>query len=323
MSGSIVSNYGIGDVNFDNLMSTVDAQRIGYHALTLTNYDTTTAPQIAAGSKIEVNGALYKFDSAETITGSPSDGDVYILLESEAGTASGATTDSTGYPVGTTTITLASAGTGTILVGDRVTFGSDTVKYIVTSGDADVSNGGTITIESPGIYTAIPASATSITVYGGAITASYTNTAPTWSDSKQGWYDAGGNKRYCEFIMDKSGSSYSNKRTYLKDPLKKIDSIDINSFLTQSIGSSGYVKIGELYIQWGVDTNPSTGGATQNFSITFPNNCYGVYHSGISFQNAVGDWRSSYPTNVTTSSFDWAFYGTIGTNTVYWYAIGN
>lgn len=86
-----------------------------------------------------------------------------------AGTGASATTDNTGYAVGATTITLASAGTGTILAGDVVSFAGDSNKYVVASGDGDVSNGGTITLVEPGLRVAIPASATAITV-----TASYT-----------------------------------------------------------------------------------------------------------------------------------------------------
>ncbi len=80
-----------------------------------------------------------------------------------AGTASGATTDATGYAVGLKTVTLASAGTGTILVGDIITFAGDAQTYAVTAGDADVSNGGTISFE-PGLKVAIPAGATAITL---------------------------------------------------------------------------------------------------------------------------------------------------------------
>ena len=80
------------------------------------------------------------------------------------GTASGATTDASGYSEGDTTITLASAGTGTILAGDVITFAGDSNKYLVTSGDSDVSNGGTITIAAPGLKQDIAASATAITV---------------------------------------------------------------------------------------------------------------------------------------------------------------
>jgi hypothetical protein len=149
------------------------------------------------------------------------DGTVYICLVPQLGTASGATTDATGYSIGTTTITLASAGTGTILAGDRVQFAGDTASYKVTSGDADVSNGGSITIESPGLLQAIPASTTAITVLNGSITAAFTATAPTWSDSKQGWYGTGGqaNYRYTNVKMTKASTSYSGKEIF---PIPKI-----------------------------------------------------------------------------------------------------
>jgi len=80
------------------------------------------------------------------------------------GTGASATTNNAGYAIGATTITLASAGTGTILAGDVITFAGDTNKYVVESGDADVSGGGTITLAAPGLRQAIAASATAITV---------------------------------------------------------------------------------------------------------------------------------------------------------------
>lgn len=80
------------------------------------------------------------------------------------GTAASATTNAAGYAVGATTITLASAGTGTIVVGDSVTFTGDTNQYVVVSGDASTADGGTITIAAPGLRQAIPAAATNITV---------------------------------------------------------------------------------------------------------------------------------------------------------------
>jgi hypothetical protein len=80
MAGSKLNTYGVGDVNLTNIMQVLDACRIGFHAVSLTEWATTTAPKIAAGSKIEVNGAIYKFDADETITGSPSNGTVYIKL---------------------------------------------------------------------------------------------------------------------------------------------------------------------------------------------------------------------------------------------------
>ncbi len=80
------------------------------------------------------------------------------------GTGASATTNNAGYAVGATTITLASAGTGTIVAGDVITFAGDTNKYVVVTGDADVSGGGTVVIQAPGLRQAIPASTTAITV---------------------------------------------------------------------------------------------------------------------------------------------------------------
>lgn len=80
------------------------------------------------------------------------------------GTASSATTNNAGYAVGATTITLASVGTGTFIAGDIVTFAGDTNKYLLVSGDADVSGGGTIVLAEPGLRVAIAASTTAITV---------------------------------------------------------------------------------------------------------------------------------------------------------------
>lgn len=80
------------------------------------------------------------------------------------GTGLNATTNAAGYAVGSTVITLAAAGTGEIKAGDVITFAGDTNKYVVAIGDADVSNGGTITLNEPGLRVAIPAAATAITV---------------------------------------------------------------------------------------------------------------------------------------------------------------
>jgi hypothetical protein len=81
-----------------------------------------------------------------------------------AGTGASSTTNNAGYAIGATTITLASAGTGTILADDVITFAGDTNQYVVVTGDADVSGGGTVVIEAPGLRKAIPAVATAITV---------------------------------------------------------------------------------------------------------------------------------------------------------------
>lgn len=81
------------------------------------------------------------------------------------GTGASATTNNAGYAVGSTALTLAAAGTGTLLAGDVVTFAGDTAnKYIVASGDTDVSDGGTLTVAAPGIRVAMSAATKAITV---------------------------------------------------------------------------------------------------------------------------------------------------------------
>lgn len=87
-----------------------------------------------------------------------------VQADRTAGTGASATTNNAGYAIGATTITLASAGTGTIIAGDIVTFAGDANKYLIKTGDADVSNGGTIVLQEPGLRQAIPAAATAITV---------------------------------------------------------------------------------------------------------------------------------------------------------------
>jgi hypothetical protein len=76
------------------------------------------------------------------------------------GTGTLYTTDTAGYAVGATTITLIT-GSGTILAGDTVTFAGDTNKYLVTTG---IAAPGAITIAKPGLKVAIAASATALTV---------------------------------------------------------------------------------------------------------------------------------------------------------------
>jgi len=79
------------------------------------------------------------------------------------GTAASATTDTAGYAKGATSITLAVAGTGTIIAGDFISFAGDSRSYRVVTGAGAVS-GATIVIAEPGLQEAIPAAATAITV---------------------------------------------------------------------------------------------------------------------------------------------------------------
>ena len=77
-----------------------------------------------------------------------------------------ATTDAAGYSVNDTVITLSATGTGNISAGKKVKFAGDPNEYTLTAGDTDVSDGGTLTLEAPGLLQSIPASATAITQVG-------------------------------------------------------------------------------------------------------------------------------------------------------------
>ena len=91
------------------------------------------------------------------------------VVTSTAGTGATVKTNTAGYAIGATTITLKSTGgTGTVVAGDVITFAGDTNQYVVTSGDSDISNGGTITIADPGLRKAIAASETAITIVAAA-----------------------------------------------------------------------------------------------------------------------------------------------------------
>lgn len=80
------------------------------------------------------------------------------------GTGNGLKTDSAGYAVGSTSINVATDGSGTIVAGDVITFSSDpTHKYVVVSG-GDMDSGGTVVIAEPGLRTAIPAAQDDITI---------------------------------------------------------------------------------------------------------------------------------------------------------------
>jgi hypothetical protein len=95
----------------------------------------------------------------------------YPITTHTAGTAASSTVSNAGYAVGVKDLTLTAAGTGTILAGDVITIATENAahKYVVTEGDADVSDGGSISIGAPGLRVAIATSARAITT-----TATYT-----------------------------------------------------------------------------------------------------------------------------------------------------
>ena len=81
------------------------------------------------------------------------------------GTNSGGTTNNAGYAAGVTTLTLASAGTGTIVAGDVITLATENagINYVVNTGDSSVADGGTVVLNKPGLVLAIGAATRAIT----------------------------------------------------------------------------------------------------------------------------------------------------------------
>lgn len=86
-------------------------------------------------------------------TGDGTTTDLTAVAGATTGTASGAT-GSAIEPIGETSIALSSAGTGTVVIGDVIVFGNgDLTEYEITTGDTDVSDGGTLVI-TPGLVVA-------------------------------------------------------------------------------------------------------------------------------------------------------------------------
>lgn len=210
MAVNMLNYYSNVDTSITDLQSTENKNFIGKHNLTLTNYDNTTAPEIAAGSVIEVNGALYEFTANTVISGSPSDGTVYI--------------------------------------------------YFVPSGDPD-----------PDIRTA-------------TLTPTYTNTAPTWSDSKQGWYGTGGsaNYRYAEYILTKATTAYGKG---LIDPLKK-SYVNVTFTTMQTLGSTDPVKV---VFDTKIYDSKSEFDEVTNYRFTAKNNGYYLITGGLTIVTAGAD----------------------------------
>lgn len=82
MAGTKISDYATGNDHWTELLSTIEKQRKGKMALSLTNYDNSSLPAIEAGSYLEINGALYGFTSEEAIGGSATTDNInYVMVD--------------------------------------------------------------------------------------------------------------------------------------------------------------------------------------------------------------------------------------------------
>lgn len=116
-----------------------------------------------SNSSVEFSENILRQGVFQTVSGMDIRESAQIVTFTKGTNNGSASTNNAGYAIGATTITLASAGTGNILAGDVITFTGDTNMYTVATGDSDVSGGGTITLNAPGLRKAIPASNTVIT----------------------------------------------------------------------------------------------------------------------------------------------------------------
>lgn len=158
-------------------------------------YSTSTPPSLVSQRAGADGGAIWVYKSADNVNTVASVNyisnaadlgikaqDAVILMDTTdltttvltavahrtSGTASGALCSAI-EPVGETSIALDSEGTGTFLIDDIITFDNDADgnEYRVTTGDADISGGGTLVI-TPGLVVAT-AVGTGITIKSGVI----------------------------------------------------------------------------------------------------------------------------------------------------------
>ena len=86
MSLKLLSDFAIGDTNFDNIMTTL--QKTYQQGFSLSNFDNISAPVLEKGSVIDVGGALYIANADEAISttdpytsATVADGAVYIVCQ--------------------------------------------------------------------------------------------------------------------------------------------------------------------------------------------------------------------------------------------------
>lgn len=82
MPATLISDYAVGQDKWSQFLTTIEKQRKGFIALSLTNYDNNSLPAIASGSYVEISGALYGFSADEAINGTPTSGSTnYIYID--------------------------------------------------------------------------------------------------------------------------------------------------------------------------------------------------------------------------------------------------
>jgi hypothetical protein len=130
----------------------------------------------AAGAKLRKLSTLYKANEAGgsdmlrngellNLFGFSIKESAQVATHTKGSLGGSPTSGSAGFALGATDITLTAAGTGSIVAGDALSIANDTANvYIVKTGDTDVSDGGTIVLNGPGLRKATGASARALTI---------------------------------------------------------------------------------------------------------------------------------------------------------------
>lgn len=104
---------------------------------------------------------------------------------------------------GMNVVTLTEWSTSTVIPaiaqGSAIDIDGSTARFVTGEPITDAPGNGTVYVM--------------FTVSGTSVSASLTLTAPTWDNTKGGWYGATGN-RYSGHLMTKNGTSYTNKGRY-------------------------------------------------------------------------------------------------------------
>lgn len=88
MSGYQIVEPTAGSTDWSDFSTLVNFSMKGFMGVSLTNYDSTDIPAIAAGSRLEVAGSMYYFATTEAITGSLSTNQNYIMVTTSSSSIS-------------------------------------------------------------------------------------------------------------------------------------------------------------------------------------------------------------------------------------------
>ena len=186
MGITALNDYAIGDVNFNTMMTSLDKTFKGKAEISLSEYDTTAAPDVKAGSIFANNGTLFENTTDVTPTG-----------------YAGMTNSTTFY-----------------LYYD----------------------------ESASVFI-------------------YSNTAPTWSDALQGYYN-GNDRAFFSMYKDSGGMLYENKVSLISQSSNKI----FGSFTVSNGIDNGGTILKEKVVS----------GSASSLSITIPHGLTYTKIRGIS-----------------------------------------